>query len=120
MITYTCEVCKKIFNRKSSYTNHTERKKYPCVIQTVFFKTTVRLPNPVIPAINKPIKSYKCSKCDYKTTRTDNYNRHIAACEINNQKISKDELLRSQEEEIKKLSEQIKTMLAANKIILVK
>jgi hypothetical protein len=118
MITYTCETCKKIFNRKSSYTNHTERKKYPCVIQTIFFKTTVTVPNPVIPAVNKPIKSYNCTKCNYKTTRTDNYNRHVAACEINNQKLNKEELLRKQEDEIKKLSEQIKTILTANKNIL--
>ena len=118
MITYTCEVCKKIFNRKSSYTNHTERKKYHCIVQTLYFKTTVTLPNPNIPAINKPIKSYNCTKCNYKTIRTDNFSRHIKSCEINNQKITKEELLKTQEDEIKKLSEQIKTILASSKQIL--
>jgi len=115
MVTYTCETCKKIFNRKSSYTNHTERKKYPCVIQTLFFKTTITVPNPPIQLEQKPIKTYKCTKCDYKTTRTDNYNRHTKSCDINNQKLSKEELLKSQEEEIKKLSTQIKTILESNK-----
>ena len=114
MVTYTCETCNKVFNRKSSYENHTERKKYPCVVKTLYFKTTQTVPNPPIQLIQKPIKIYKCTKCNYETVRTDNYNRHVKSCDINNEKISKEELLKKQEEEINKLSDQIKIILNAN------
>ena len=30
MVIYTCPNCSKVFNRKSSFINHTENKKYPC------------------------------------------------------------------------------------------
>ena len=31
MVKFECKNCKKIFNKKSTYINHTEYKKYPCV-----------------------------------------------------------------------------------------
>jgi hypothetical protein len=59
MTIYTCEVCQKEFNRKSSYDNHLSRKN-PCKLDTSI--------------------DNQCSYCDKKYTTKFNLNKHLNNC----------------------------------------
>ena len=78
MTLYTCNVCKKEFNRKSSYDNHMGRKK-PCKLDTSI--------------------DNQCSYCDKKYTTKFNLNKHINSCP---KKVIDDDK-QSQIDELKKL-----------------
>lgn len=50
MTIYTCNCCFKIFNKKSSYINHTMKKKYPCIPKTQSQSAEIPAKPAVIPA----------------------------------------------------------------------
>ena len=119
MVNYICIVCNKNFNRKSSYLNHTEKKKYSCTIKNIVFENQIRQPvavpiQPVAVAAQREFKKYKCNLCEYVTTRIDNYKRHLSSCEMHNQKMNKEAEMKKQEDVIKQLSDEIKNILATN------
>ena len=80
MTIYTCENCKKEFNRKSTYETHIQRKN-PC-------KLDIHINN-------------QCSYCDKKYTTKYNLNVHLKSCE--KKQIDDDNKL--QIEELKKMFE---------------
>ena len=91
MTIYTCEVCQKEFNRKSSYDNHLSRKN-PCKLDTSI--------------------DNQCSYCDKKYTTKFNLNKHFNNCakkliaDENKQQIEElKKMLLTQQKKIEELSE---------------
>jgi hypothetical protein len=87
MVNYVCPKCNKVFNRKSTYVDHTENKKKPCD------KSDLSVP-PISSSSNVLTNSYNfmdilvkepvpnnnncvCMYCDKIFTRIDNLQRHL-------------------------------------------
>ena len=95
MTIYTCEVCQKEFNRKSSYDNHLLRKN-PCKLDTSI--------------------DNQCSYCDKKYTTKFNLNKHLNICtkkliaDENKQQIEElKKMLLAQQKKIEELSHKTET-----------
>ena len=88
MTLYTCDTCKKEFNRKSSYDNHISRKN-PC-------KLDISIDN-------------QCPNCDKSYTTKFNLNKHLKSCTkkdlVDNQQLQIDELKKLLFEQQKKIEE---------------
>jgi uncharacterized C2H2 Zn-finger protein len=95
MVEYTCEKCNKVFNRKSNYEVHLN-KKIDCRKNKIDVKENItngsskieklEENNKITPPItstntsntNKDDNNHnKCTNCNKIFTRTDNYNRHV-------------------------------------------
>lgn len=71
MVEYSCTICKKIFDRKSSYINHAN-KKYPCKTNP-----NLILLNPKNPNILNNIKNISCLYCGKLFFNNSNLNKHL-------------------------------------------
>ena len=88
MVLHTCNKCNKVFNKKSTYINHLN-KKFSC-IQNKSLQAVGR--NNVIKSTSKSIinesflglKNYQfdCIYCHKLLSTKSNYNRHIGSCKI--------------------------------------
>jgi len=148
MIEYKCNRCNKIFNKKSNYQSHINRK-YPCKQQDInddangHKKTTdniintndciknIQLPphddkNPVSPKIIK-IRVHTCNFCKKIFTRSDSLNKHLKGrCKVRKQEDNQKEeilqrLLREFEEmkkENKELRNEVNKMKIENRSLL--
>jgi len=100
MVIHLCELCKKVFNKKSTYINHIKNKKKPCKIieqeKIEYNKNSSKIPQN---SSNVPQKSSKslnhiCYYCGYDTERKDNYYRHLSSCKVKKRDIEeKEEIL---------------------------
>lgn len=86
MVEYSCEKCGKIFNRKSNYITHRDKKKKQCDVKKNILLATsnfTHFDEEKIKQINNTnankstIKQYKCSNCPALFSRKDNLKRHI-------------------------------------------
>lgn len=86
MVEYSCEKCGKIFNRKSNYITHRDKKKKQCdVKKNILLETSnfTHFDEENIKQINNTssnkstIKEYKCTNCSALFSRKDNLKRHV-------------------------------------------
>lgn len=85
MVNYSCPKCNKVFNRKSTYVNHTENKKYPCDNSNLNVppKPTEAPPKPtnlkdLLLKEPKPnINNCICMYCEKTFARPDSLQRHL-------------------------------------------
>ncbi len=79
MVKYTCPTCSKEFNRKSSFTDHTQNKKKPCKP----FNNNIYQKIPILTNFDQEIsvknekKENKCTHCDRTFTTIYTLNRHL-------------------------------------------
>jgi hypothetical protein len=71
MVNYICQKCNKIFNKKSNYVYHTQKKINSCIHDEHDIQN--------IENITK-----NCGFCDKTFTRTTNLKRHLKTCKIKN------------------------------------
>ncbi len=127
---HICELCNKIFTKKSTYNYHINKKKRSCELKAeILPKISSNFPqiSSILPKISsnfpqissnfpqissnfpqKPSKEPReimCNYCGYKTERIDNYNRHKSSCKVKKQEISeKEEILNKLLEQNNKLA----------------
>ena len=87
MVNYICPKCNKVFNRKSSYDNHTLNKKNPCDKSNFIVppKITKPPPNPanfIENLLKEPEQLNKdnkciCTYCEKSFTRLDSLKKHL-------------------------------------------
>lgn len=98
MVVYTCEICEKLFKKKSHYIDHTENKKKPC-IQNKTLQIDGALKNSnsfqTIPNYSNPFQSSQdqnsniylnnttCNYCLKNFSTTFNLNKHVKnSCKV--------------------------------------
>ena len=114
---HICELCNKIFTKKSTYNYHINEKKRPCELKAEKIPKISSNLNQKAENLTKnihqitpnytnltPKAENKCNYCGYKTERIDNYNRHKSSCKVKKQEISeKEEILNKLLEQNNKL-----------------
>ena len=123
MVLYTCDNCKKVFNKKSNYLNHIEKKKNPCKANNIII-----IDNPSIIHNNTPKndifeenihqkstkKKHCCNFCQELFCRSDVLKKHLQRCKIrkeeNKEKEELIQLLLQQNEKITILIEDNKKL----------
>ena len=109
MVVHICELCNKIFNKKSTYINHINNKKKPCInIMNDNNEYNKKIPQnpPIYPEIPPTsTKKYSCSFCKDQFTRSDHLKRHLDRCKI-------------RKEECKEKDEIFKKLLEQNNILM--
>jgi len=79
MVAHTCEKCGKIFNKKSTYINHIDNKKKPCITIPIISCDILQTPVNSCKLLQKSIikNKYICNFCDKSFTRIDNFKVHL-------------------------------------------
>ncbi len=126
MVQYKCNICNKIFDRKSNYNNHTNRKnkcilkvspEYPTNISQKDSNVANRKNN-VSEQVSKENKSdIVCKYCSKIFTFKNNLYRHLAqTCKIKQQRDNeKEDIFKCLLEEMKEIKEENKIIREQNK-----
>lgn len=100
MVTYTCPNCNRVFNRKSSFIDHTENKKYPCKPNNTNNSSVAHTGSSVahnssstttiLDDINSDkakhnVKIFTCTNCSKEFKKKFNLTRHLISCNKLNQ-----------------------------------
>ena len=79
MVEYTCKLCNKTFDHKSTYVRHCNKKK-SCIIPQ---KVEDLIVNPQEPEeVDDASVGLECNYCDKIYTRNDNLKRHLKTCKL--------------------------------------
>jgi hypothetical protein len=115
MVSYNCPKCDKIFDKKSNYISHIN-KKYACNTKNKIESL-------------KNIKEYKCAYCELTLSTKYNLNKHVKHnCKIKKQKdkekedifkklIEKDTIIHKQKQQLDASNQNFKTLISEFKIL---
>ena len=115
MVTYTCEKCKKTFNRKYNYTTHIN-KKFPCTKPpsktNIKEDINIKAINEIDMDIpNKGCQKWQCKYCLKTYKHNFHLNRHLKTCKNKKDNILKEELFQLLLENQKKQEENYEKIL---------
>jgi hypothetical protein len=117
MVEFKCAKCKKIFNKKSTYTYHINRK-IPCVKAEKILKESKKSQESKKNLENiNIIEKNTCTECLKKFSSKSNLNKHVKnSCKIKNVKqIPNEEIQPKMMEKIQKIIEQNEFLIKENK-----
>jgi hypothetical protein len=101
---YICTLCEKIFNDKSNYNRHINRKK-SCVENKIINE-------------NKNEDGYTCEHCERNFSRIDNLKRHYLSCKSKLNKIDQEFKQKQIDQQQKQLDQQQKQIELMEKMIM--
>jgi hypothetical protein len=101
MVIYICNICSKIFNKKSNYLTHISNKKKPCKDYEKINYEKINYEKINYEKINYEkinyeniVKNYKCNFCSKTFSRVDNLKRHlIERCKVRKEETQEKEAI---------------------------
>lgn len=102
MVLYGCTKCNKVFNRKSNYDSHVNKRKYPCNKLTILTPpNSAKLPIDDIKKQDTNDNKRICTYCNKNFTRIDSLQKHLRSrCK-----------LKTNHDEFEKLKNEMKVMM---------